>query len=1098
MNWKYIFLILLLTPHYSLLTPLFAGYYYGDNYRLDSCNYTTLDSLSRRISFRFTARASLRATQLRFYVNSRVGLPTYTISLRLDNNGLPGSVLSSTTTTVNVTEWFIADIPDVPLDRGTTYHFVIEPVSVDSSNYIEVTTNWTPYNLQCPVDLSTDTAQNFLYDTNNIWENTDIQNRTPVYVVDYAGIPPRFQGVPYFRSAFGRADGKGTPNDPTDDEIYAERFTVTTASFVVTKIAYYMYKVGNPGSDPIYCIVDVTPLPPVILSSGTLASEASVTGSPAWIERPLPEPVTFSYGRTYRVELRCTTGNPPSPPLWGNFYTFAVPFTDGVAPYSDLTYDTTNSYAQSLTNGGGSWDSELGRDAPFRLWVPIPPAQITDLKAQQGANESEVKLTWTATGDDGTKGTAQQYFVKYATFQINTMSDWDSPSAISYTGQLPAPTPSGTQQQAVLTGLPKGWFFFNIRARDDNTPDTPPHLCISPPSNSPHAEVKEISPKIITNLVGSPLPGGTSVQLNWTAPGDDYTTGTADKYTIKYSTWIYDNNTYVYRTVPFYWYDGITGSTGVAVGDKVFTNVQLPFPFIFYGITYSTIDICSDGYISFYYPGVPNDKPWDNVPIPDSSKNYPNGFIAALWDDLENDAKSSGIYYKADMDKVIVTYDSVYKYKFPDSRQTFQIVLYQDNSIRINYKSLTGNVTSSCTVGVENQTGSIGVEYHYDNTGGPLYNELSIEFFNGIDMQEATLWKDARPVSGPFGTSESEAVENLSPDTTYYFVIDTRDERPNPSRRSNTPAIKTIDIQPPAAVTTLSGMPGFSEGNIELNWVCPGDNGWVGNLNMYEWQYKVKFTTVATDTWETIPEGNSRIMLGTWTASPFSTVLYTLTGLTNGVTYYIRVKTADEVPLWSDVSNVTTSYAQIDIQPPGQVSDFAAVTGEQIKLTWTSPGDNGWSGDIVNGKYEVRYTSNPNKSYSDFPDPEVYQLEWSTNTSPNLPQVKILTGLQPRVTYYFWIRTADEVPNWSVWSNTVSAVSGSFVVHQEPAGINGPAYGGVAWGDFDNDGDLDLTVNGYDGSGYKFQVYRNDNGNFVLHQEPAGINGPANGGVAWG
>src|SRR5579862_4221159 len=58
-------------------------------------------------------------------------------------------------------------------------------------------------------------------------------------------------------------------------------------------------------------------------------------------------------------------------------------------------------------------------------------------------------------------------------------------------------------------------------------------------------------------------------------------------------------------------------------------------------------------------------------------------------------------------------------------------------------------------------------------------------------------------------------------------------------------------------------------------------------------------------------------------------------------------------------------------------------------------------------------------------------------------------------------------------------------------------YPSVAWGDFDNDGDLDLLVSGDTGAGLVTRIYRNDGGgNFVDIQ--AGLPGVSGGAVAWG
>jgi predicted nucleotidyltransferase len=61
------------------------------------------------------------------------------------------------------------------------------------------------------------------------------------------------------------------------------------------------------------------------------------------------------------------------------------------------------------------------------------------------------------------------------------------------------------------------------------------------------------------------------------------------------------------------------------------------------------------------------------------------------------------------------------------------------------------------------------------------------------------------------------------------------------------------------------------------------------------------------------------------------------------------------------------------------------------------------------------------------------------------------------------------------------------------AGLSGAYFGTVAWGDYDNDGDLDLMLTG---SSYILKLYRNDVG--IFSEVSTGLSGVSNSAVAWG
>lgn len=91
----------------------------------------------------------------------------------------------------------------------------------------------------------------------------------------------------------------------------------------------------------------------------------------------------------------------------------------------------------------------------------IPPASITDLHLVEGS--SRLKLTWTATGDDGQQGQAAFYEIRYLTAPI-------TPSNISSAQKLnaPFPQPAGaTEMVTVPSELPPRTYYFLIRVFDN-------------------------------------------------------------------------------------------------------------------------------------------------------------------------------------------------------------------------------------------------------------------------------------------------------------------------------------------------------------------------------------------------------------------------------------------------------------------------------------------------------------------------------------------------------------------------------------------------------------------------------------------------------
>lgn len=107
-----------------------------------------------------------------------------------------------------------------------------------------------------------------------------------------------------------------------------------------------------------------------------------------------------------------------------------------------------------------------------------------------------------------------------------------------------------------------------------------------------------------------------------------------------------------------------------------------------------------------------------------------------------------------------------------------------------------------------------------------------------------------------------------------------------------------------------------------------------------------------------------------------------------------------------------------DTTPPGDITNLAAsgATISSINLAWTAPGDDGTTGTASG--YDIRYSTTAitsgNWGAATQVSGEPTPLVSGTNQSMTV------SGLASATTYYFAMKTADEVPNTSGLSNVAS------------------------------------------------------------------------------
>ena len=600
------------------------------------------------------------------------------------------------------------------------------------------------------------------------------------------------------------------------------------------------------------------------------------------------------------------------------------------------------------------------------------PAQIDDLLAVTGATNGSVDLSWTSPGDDGTSGTAAAYLIRYSGNSITDETTWNGATTVS---GVPVPQVAGTPQNMTITGLtPGATYHFVIRAQDEV-----PNL--GPLSNDAQVTAyQDVTPPAQINLGAVTGVDNGTVDLSWTSPGDDGSSGTAAAYLIRYSSSAITDETA---------WNAATTVSGVPVPAAAGTPQNMIVSGLTPGATYHFVIRAQDE--------VPNLGP------------------------LSNDA-------------LVSAYQDVMP---PASIQNLSAIpgLYE------------GTIDLAWTS--PGDDGSTGTAQSY-------YLRYSTSIIDSeAAWDSATVVSSGVPTPLAAGSSQNMTVDGLVSGTNYYFAIRAEDESLNLGPLSNSPnTAASTDSVPPAAITNLFATSGTEEGSVDLSWTAPGDNGNSGTANYYLVRYS---TTPITD--ETAWANATGVLTGIPTPQAAgSTEQMTIEGLTSGATYYFAVKAQDEVINTSALSNSPAGIAKADSFAPAAITDLAVSTGSTtgtVDLNWTSPGDNGNTGTATS--YLVRYSTSLINSEAAWNSATVVSSGIPTPVVAGITQNMTVTGLTSGTTYYFAIRARDEVPNIAALSNSPNAIAmGSATT--APCSITT----NTTWGPWNNPytvASCDLTIN---------------------------------------
>ncbi len=240
--------------------------------------------------------------------------------------------------------------------------------------------------------------------------------------------------------------------------------------------------------------------------------------------------------------------------------------------------------------------------------------------------------------------------------------------------------------------------------------------------------------------------------------------------------YIYDDTDIDYSLAPVYnWYeiDPDYGGAGTILnmndsgneGESEVVSLPNGFRLIYYGLEYSEITICSNGWLA---PGSTDNFEFMNWHIP--GLQGPSPMIAPFWDDLMTSNGNICYYYEEASSRFIIEWSHL-RNEYNNDTETFQVILYDtlvyptltgDSDILFQYNTIN-NVDQGeysygvqhgqyASVGLEDHTSTIGLEYTFNNE----YPAAAVSLHDGMALLITT--NQAMIVDPPIAVIDQEEI----------------------------------------------------------------------------------------------------------------------------------------------------------------------------------------------------------------------------------------------------------------------------------------------------------------------------------------------------
>jgi subtilisin family serine protease len=197
----------------------------------------------------------------------------------------------------------------------------------------------------------------------------------------------------------------------------------------------------------------------------------------------------------------------------------------------------------------------------------------------------------------------------------------------------------------------------------------------------------------------------------------------------------------------------VEGDTALGLsGDDNNVQVTLPFTFTFYGQSFNTAWVCTNGFVTFNNPGG-SFCPFFNSPIPGA----PNTGIYPFWDDMFLDGASTTwtkvIGSAPDRQFVIEWRNATFFPPGGPKRIDFEVILGENGQILTEYRNIDADSQEqggSATIGIESPDGSDGLQYSFNEAtiDSPAFAVLYKLPPSGFIQGHVTDANDSLPLSG--------------------------------------------------------------------------------------------------------------------------------------------------------------------------------------------------------------------------------------------------------------------------------------------------------------------------------------------------------------